>query len=225
MCFDKTLMATGTRPVTPGGSGRADIGYPSHRGEEEAFAQPDQRVQRPRATRTVPSDRGGRIRAIEDLYRYVWKISGRDQVILSVLSVTLFLLELAPLELQRRIVNSAVDRQAFEVIGLLCLLYTQRRINQILPALSVLEIEQVMFIPREHLQFTIWYLKSKRYIAQDDRSSLMITAEGIDYLEVNLPEHTTIRKLLKAAETGASRTAGGKVFETGWADVVETGKT
>jgi len=60
---------------------------------------------------------------IKDLYRYVWKISSRDQVILSVLSVTLFLLELAPLELQRRIVNSAVDRRAFEVIGLLCLLY------------------------------------------------------------------------------------------------------
>ena len=65
---------------------------------------------------------GDHVRVIKDLYRYVWKISGRDQVILSVLSVTLFLLELAPLELQRRIVNSAVDRQAFEVIGLLCLL-------------------------------------------------------------------------------------------------------
>jgi hypothetical protein len=60
---------------------------------------------------------------IKDLYRYVWKISGRDQVILSALAVTLFLLELAPLELQQRIVNGAVDRQAFGVIGLLCLLY------------------------------------------------------------------------------------------------------
>jgi len=60
---------------------------------------------------------------IKDLYRYVWKVSGRHQVILSVLAVILFLLELAPLELQRRIVNGAVDGQAFEVIGLLCLLY------------------------------------------------------------------------------------------------------
>ena len=60
---------------------------------------------------------------MKDLYRYVWKVSGRDQVILSVLSVALFLLELAPLELQRRIVNGAVDHQEFKVIGLLCLLY------------------------------------------------------------------------------------------------------
>ena len=60
---------------------------------------------------------------MKDLYRYVWAVSGRDQIVLSVLSVALFLLELAPLELQRRIVNGAVERQAFEVIGLLCLLY------------------------------------------------------------------------------------------------------
>jgi hypothetical protein len=60
---------------------------------------------------------------MRDLYRYVWKVSGRDQVILTVLSVALFLLELAPLELQRRIVNGAVDHQEFKLIGRLCLLY------------------------------------------------------------------------------------------------------
>jgi len=101
--------------------------------------------------------------------------------------------------------TEGVDGEVNRRIGLLCLLYTQRRINQILPALSVLEIEQVMFIPREHLQFTIWYLKSKRYIAQDDRSSLMITAEGIDFLETHLPEHKTMHKMLEAAEMGESR--------------------
>ena len=60
---------------------------------------------------------------IKDLYRYVWKISGRDQVILSALSIVLFLLELAPLELQRRIIDGAVERQSFAMIGLLCLFY------------------------------------------------------------------------------------------------------
>jgi curved DNA-binding protein CbpA len=101
--------------------------------------------------------------------------------------------------------TEGVDGEMNRRIGLLCLLYTQRRINQILPALSVLEIEQVMFIPREHLQFTIWYPKSKRYIAQDDRSSLMITAEGIDFLETHLPEHKTMHKMLEAAEMGETR--------------------
>lgn len=108
-----------------------------------------------------------------------------------------------------------VDGEVNRRIGLLCLLYTQRRINQILPALSVLEIEQVMFIPREHLSFTIWYLKSKRYIAQDDRSSLMITAEGIDFLETHLPEHKTMHKMLEAAEMGESRSQLAVVVENG----------
>jgi len=101
--------------------------------------------------------------------------------------------------------TEGVDGEVNRRIGLLCLLYTQRRINQILPALSVLEIEQAMFIPREHLQFTIWYLKSKRYVAQDDRSSLMITAEGIDFLDTHLPEHKTMHKMLEAAEMGETR--------------------
>src|SRR5213596_2401530 len=100
--------------------------------------------------------------------------------------------------------TEGVDGEINRRIGLLCLLYTQRRINQILPALSVLEIEQMMFIPREHLLFTVWYLKAKRYIAQDDRSSLMITADGIDFMEANLPEQKTLVKMLEAADMGQS---------------------
>ena len=60
---------------------------------------------------------------VKDLYRYVWKVSARGQVILSILAVAVFLLELAPLELQRRIVNGAVDHQGFQFILTLCLIY------------------------------------------------------------------------------------------------------
>ena len=98
--------------------------------------------------------------------------------------------------------TEGVDGEVNRRMGLLCLLYTQRRVNPVLPALSVLEIEQMMFIPREHLLFTIWYLKQKRQIVQDDRSSLMITAEGIDFMEANLPEHKTMYKMLEAADLG-----------------------
>jgi len=60
---------------------------------------------------------------VKDLYRYIWKVSARDQVFLSLLAVALFLIELAPLELQRRIVNGAVEGRGFEFVGLLCLVY------------------------------------------------------------------------------------------------------
>jgi curved DNA-binding protein CbpA len=101
--------------------------------------------------------------------------------------------------------TEGVDGEANRRMGMLCLLYNQRRTNPILPALSVLDIENMMFIPREHLMFTIWYLKAKRFIAQDDRSSLMITAEGIDFMESNLPDHKTMHKLIEAADAGESR--------------------
>lgn len=60
---------------------------------------------------------------IRDLYRFIWSTSKRDQILLSILSAGVFLLELAPLELQRRIVNAAVDRREFRLIGLLCGIY------------------------------------------------------------------------------------------------------
>lgn len=60
---------------------------------------------------------------VKDLYRYIWKVSARDQVLLSLLAVALFLIELAPLELQRRIVNGAIEGRGFDFVGLLCLAY------------------------------------------------------------------------------------------------------
>ena len=63
------------------------------------------------------------VRDVRELYRYIWKVSARRQVILSALAVAVFLLELAPLELQRRIVNGAVDKRDFQFIGMLCLIY------------------------------------------------------------------------------------------------------
>ncbi len=57
------------------------------------------------------------------LYRYIWRVSGRHQVSLALLAVGLFLLQLAPLELQRRIVNSATQRDEYSVIAWLCATY------------------------------------------------------------------------------------------------------
>jgi len=57
------------------------------------------------------------------LYRYIWRVSGRHQVALALLAVGLFLLQLAPLELQRRIVNSATQRDEYSAIAWLCAVY------------------------------------------------------------------------------------------------------
>jgi ABC-type multidrug transport system fused ATPase/permease subunit len=65
----------------------------------------------------------GWLSSTKDIYRYVWRTSARSQILLTVLAVVVFLLELAPLELQRRIVNNAVEAQTYRAIALLCGLY------------------------------------------------------------------------------------------------------
>src|SRR5262245_23751512 len=57
------------------------------------------------------------------IYAYVWQANGRHQIALSLLSATVFGLSLAPLELQRRIVNQAFRGNAFRDILVLCAAY------------------------------------------------------------------------------------------------------
>jgi ABC-type bacteriocin/lantibiotic exporter with double-glycine peptidase domain len=60
---------------------------------------------------------------VRDFYRYIWKVSGRHQVFLSLLAVALFVVQLAPLELQRRIINGATQRAEYSAIAVLCFIY------------------------------------------------------------------------------------------------------
>ncbi len=57
------------------------------------------------------------------LWSYIWKVSGRDQIWLSVLTVVVFLLTLVPLELQRRVINDAIGHRNLPSILFLCLAY------------------------------------------------------------------------------------------------------
>jgi ABC-type multidrug transport system fused ATPase/permease subunit len=60
---------------------------------------------------------------VKDFYRYIWKVSAKHQVFLSLLAVALFVVQLVPLELQRRIINDATQRAEYSAIAMLCLVY------------------------------------------------------------------------------------------------------
>jgi curved DNA-binding protein CbpA len=100
---------------------------------------------------------------------------------------------------------AGIEGEANRRMGILCLLYNRRRSNPDDPALSILEFETMMSFPREHLMFTIWYLKEHNYVRQDDASDYLITGDGVDYVETNLPTNRILYKLLKASESGATR--------------------
>jgi len=61
-------------------------------------------------------------------------------------------------------------------------LYTQRRINTNNPGIYMRDLQRMIGRPREHLEFTIWFLSQKKLINSDD-SRLFLTAEGAEYLE------------------------------------------
>jgi curved DNA-binding protein CbpA len=100
-----------------------------------------------------------------------------------------------------------IDGESNRRMGVLCLLYNRRRVNGEDPGLSLLEFEKLMTCPREHLVFTIWYLRDKGYLRQTEDSSYAITSSGVDYVEAGLPKNRILYKLIKEAEDGAVRSA------------------
>ena len=64
-------------------------------------------------------------------------------------------------------------------------LYTKRRLEPHEPSISLLELEKLSGRPREHLEFTVWFLQQKKFLMRDDNSRLSLTVEGAEYLEQN----------------------------------------
>ena len=64
-----------------------------------------------------------RDRSTRDLFRFIWQVSRHSQITLALLAVGVLLLDLVPLELQRRIINGALHRQEVSLLVELCLLY------------------------------------------------------------------------------------------------------
>lgn len=81
-------------------------------------------------------------------------------------------------------------------------LYLKRVCDPYAPTMSVLELEDLLAVPREHLEFTIWYLKERGFIQRSDNNRLQITVAGIDYAEALAAEDRALPpelRLLPAA--------------------------
>jgi curved DNA-binding protein CbpA len=78
------------------------------------------------------------------------------------------------------------------------LLYTRRRTEPQKPTMSILDVEALIGRPREHLEFSIWFLTQKRFVQRGDDSGLTITAEGAEYLENNI-DGVAQSRLLRAS--------------------------
>jgi curved DNA-binding protein CbpA len=73
-----------------------------------------------------------------------------------------------------------IDRDISIQNNLLTLLYLRRRRNIREPGMGDAELEQLTGCPPEHLEFHLWYLKAKGWIATGEDGLLAITIDGVD---------------------------------------------
>lgn len=102
---------------------------------------------------------------------------------------------------------AGIEGEVNRRLGVLCLLYKRRRSNPDHSALSLLQLELLMEFPREHLMFTVNYLREKDYLRIVENSDYQITAEGIDALETGVRGKQIFQHLLEAplSITGTNR--------------------
>jgi curved DNA-binding protein CbpA len=87
----------------------------------------------------------------------------------------------------RVVAEGATSENNFELeqavrLTVLEALYTKRRVEPATPGIYLRELERMIGRPREHLEFTLWFLNQKKLINTDD-SRMYLTAEGAEYLE------------------------------------------
>jgi curved DNA-binding protein CbpA len=79
------------------------------------------------------------------------------------------------------------DFEAEQLVRLTVLevLYPRGRVDPADPGTYTTDLESMTGRPREHLEFTLWYLLQRKLVLRDDSSRFVITADGADYLEQN----------------------------------------
>jgi DnaJ domain len=96
--------------------------------------------------------------------------------------------------------ESAVGKQAEKAVrrGILDVLYTAR-VNQPNQAFVTLhEMEELLGCPREHLEFSLWYLKENGLLTRNDSGRYSITAKGVDQAELDETRPKNQPRLLAA---------------------------
>jgi DNA-binding IclR family transcriptional regulator len=82
--------------------------------------------------------------------------------------------------------------------GILDLLYTARVNQADQPAVSLHELEELLGCPREHLEFSLWYLKENGMLTRNDSGRYSITAKGVDQAELDESRPLNHARLLGA---------------------------
>jgi len=65
-------------------------------------------------------------------------------------------------------------------------LYVHRKMNPHQPNLNLSELEQVLGVPKEQFEFSLWYLTGGAFVKRADNGNLSILLKGVDLAETIL---------------------------------------
>lgn len=91
----------------------------------------------------------------------------------------------------------ALGREAARRSAVLCVLYDRRLRNPSSPSLSMRHLELIMEATASEMSSAMWYLKQRGFVASDDKSSLQITVDGMDFLESRKPSAEEVMPFIK----------------------------
>lgn len=83
---------------------------------------------------------------------------------------------------------------------LLLALYDVRRNHPQEPEVNLIVLAELVGSPINHLEFSLWYLKEKKFIKMDESANLMITVLGVDHVENELISGTAEKDQLYLPE-------------------------
>ena len=67
-------------------------------------------------------------------------------------------------------------------LAILSLLYVARRNNNLEPGIGTVEFERILSVPREVLEFQMWYLRENGWVERLTTGQFASTAQGVDKL-------------------------------------------
>lgn len=108
----------------------------------------------------------------------------------------------------------ALGREAIRRAAILCVLYDRRLTKPGAPSLSMRHIETIVDATAAELSSALWYLKQRGLAASDDKSSLQITVDGMDFLESKQPSPETVMPFIKGAATAVAQAPPAREPET-----------
>jgi curved DNA-binding protein len=78
---------------------------------------------------------------------------------------------------------TGVEAEKRKRTGILSLLYRKRIGQPDNPSMGLKDFEDLLGVPKEHLEFTLWYLKEGQYVTRTDNGRHSITLKGVELAE------------------------------------------